>query len=115
MQKINELLKEEITKVITYELQNPKIQGFISVTDVDTTNNLEYANVKLSIFAYGNKDEKAEEEIFNNILHSAGYIRQKVCEAVDLQKMPYLQFELDRGQQYANEVNELLNKIKGNK
>ena len=47
--KINSEIEKAISEIITYDLKNPAITGIISVTKVDTTNDLEYCKVYVSI------------------------------------------------------------------
>ncbi len=106
MDKINAEMQKAISEVITYNLQNPNINGIITVTKVDTSNNLEYAKVYVSIMTPGDK-----QDVFNSILHSAGYIRKEVCRKLDLRKMPFLEFNLDMGIEYTAQINELIKDI----
>ena len=56
MYKIDEQLKEEISKIISLELKNPHVTGMISVTHVKTTPDLRYAQVFVSMI--GEKSRK---------------------------------------------------------
>ena len=66
-------------------MKNPLIKGLITVTKVDTTVDLEQCKVYLSIF-----EEKDREEVFNQIKHSAGFIRSLIAKRVNLRiLLPY--------------------------
>ena len=105
--KINSEIEKAISEIITYELKNPAITGIISVTKVDTTNDLEYCKVYISIFT-PNGDK---EDVFNQIKHSAGFIRKELCNKVDLRKVPYLTFYLDDSFEYGNKIESKLDEI----
>ena len=81
------------------------IKGLITVTKVDTTADLEQCKVYLSIF-----EQETKEEVFNQIKHSAGFIRRELAKAVDLRKVPYLTFYLDESFAYGK-IDETINKI----
>ena len=104
--KINAEIQKALSEILTYEIKNPLITGIISVIKVDTTTDLEYCKVYLSIFTKDN-----EEDVFNQIKHSAGFIRKELTKKIDLRKVPYLQFYLDKGAEYANEIDEAIKKI----
>ena len=48
---------------------------------------------------------------FNEILHSAGYIRKELCHKMNLRKMPYLEFMLDDSYEYGDKIDRLIDKI----
>ena len=79
--KINSEIQKYISEIFREDLQNPNINGLITVVKVDTSADLGVSKIYLSI--YGAKDEK---EVFNEILHSAGYIRKELCHKMNLRK-----------------------------
>lgn len=105
--KINSEIEKALSEIITYELKNPLITGIISVTKVDTTPDLDYCKVYVSIFTPGGD----REEVFNQIKHSAGFIRKELCHKVDLRKVPYLTFYLDDSYAYSENIENKLEEI----
>ena len=69
--KVNAELQKAISEVLTYEMKNPLITGIITVTRVETTQDLDFAKVYVSIFTKDNV-----QDVFNQILHSARFIRK---------------------------------------
>ena len=67
---------------------------------------LDQSKVYLSIY-----EEETREEVFNQIKHSAGFIRRELAKAVDLRKVPYLNFFLDDRYNYGQKIEEAINKI----
>ena len=104
--KINSEIEKAISEIITYDLKNPAITGIISVTKVDTTTDLDQSKIYLSIF-----EEENREEVFNQIKHSAGFIRRELAKAVDLRKVPFLTFYLDDSFEYGSKIDQTINKI----
>lgn len=104
--KINAEIQKAVSEIITYNLKNPLITGIISVMKVETTTDLEYSKIYLSIFTNDNK-----EDVFNQIKHSAGYIRKELAKRVDLRKVPYLQFYMDKSAEYTDEINNAIKVI----
>ena len=105
--KINSEIEKAVSEILTYEMKNPGITGIISVTKVDTTPDLEYCKIYVSIFTPGGD----KEEVFNQIRHSAGYIRKALCKKLDLRIVPFLTFYLDETADYGERIDETLNKI----
>ena len=104
--RINSEIEKAINEIIEYEIKNPKITGIITVTKCETTMDLDICKVYVSIFSPDNK-----QEIFDEIKHSARFIRQEVCKKVLLRKMPYLEFILDEGQEYNERIEKAIEQI----
>ena len=105
--KINSEIEKAVSEILTYEMKNPGITGIISVTKVDTTPDLEYCKIYVSIFTPGGD----KEEVFNQIKHSAGFIRRELCKKVDLRKVPFLTFYLDDSYNYGETIDNKLEEI----
>lgn len=104
--RVNSEIQKAISYIISNELKNPLIKGLITVTKVDTTTDLDQSKIYLSIF-----DEETREEVFNQIKHSAGFIRRELARAVDLRKVPFLTFYLDTSYDYGQKIEETIAKI----
>ena len=108
--RVNSEIQKAISYIIQTEIKNPLIKGLITVTKVDTTNDLDQCKVYLSIY-----EDETKEEVFNQIKHSAGFIRRELAKAIDLRKVPYLNFFLDDSYSYGQKIEETINKINENK
>ena len=104
--RVNSEIQKAISYIIANEIKNPLIKGLITVTKVDTTADLDQCKVYLSIF-----EEDTKDEVFNQIKHSAGFIRRELARAVDLRKVPFLTFYLDESVAYGSKIDETINKI----
>lgn len=104
--RVNSEIQKAISYIIANEIKNPLIKGLITVTKVDTTADLEQSKIYLSIF-----EEQTRDEVFNQIKHSAGFIRKELARAVDLRKVPFLTFYLDDSFEYGSKIDETINKI----
>ena len=106
IEKINAEIQKAISQIITYEMSNPKIVGIITISKVDTTPDLDYARVYVSIL-----DKESRMEVFNQIRHSANFIRREVAKKVLLRKMPFLEFKLDESFEYRQRIDAVLDEI----
>ncbi len=104
---INSEIQKAVSEIINYELQNPKVNGIISVLKVDTLSDLEYTKIYLRIFT-----PESKEDVFNAIKHSAGFIRRELSKKVDLRKVPYLQFYLDNSAEEISKIEKLISETK---
>ena len=109
--KINSEIQKELSKLISYKLEDPRLDGvFVSVLDVDTSPDLSHAKIKLSIFP-----DNKKEQTFYIIKNSVPFLRREIAKNVKLRITPELVFCLDEGMSNENRINELLKGIKNDR
>ena len=102
--KINSEIQKELSSLIAYKLKDPRLEGvFVTVLDVDTTNELSYSKIKISVFP-----EEKREQTFNIIKSSIPFLRRELAKNVKLRITPQLVFSLDDGINYEQRITELL-------
>lgn len=87
MEKVNMLLKKEISEIISEEF-NISRDNFITVSFVDTTTDLSQANVYVSAL-------KDEDSILESLNKSSGHIRFILGKKIRMKKTPKLTFKKD--------------------
>ena len=54
--RVNGLLRQEISQLVAWELRDPRLSGIVSITQVDTSADLRHARVFVSVL--GNREGK---------------------------------------------------------
>ena len=103
-------INDDIQRVISAKLRDikdPRVQqGMISVTRVETTGDLRYCKVWLSVMGLENEKE------FRRGIKSAGpWLRRELGAVLNLRYTPELVFELDHSIEYGAHINEVLNSL----
>ena len=106
---INEELKKEISRVLTFELKNSKVTGLVSVTKAKITPDFKYAKVYVSIL-----NSKSIGKTMEGLKESSGFIRSQVAKNINLRITPELIFELDDSLEYGAKIDSILNELKKN-
>lgn len=106
MNRIDEELKKEISNIINYELNNPKVTGLISVTKVKVTPDLRFARVYISMI-----NEKNQKATLAALKQSAGYIRTLIAKKINLRMTPEIIFEFDESIEYGAKIDSIINEI----
>ncbi|MFI3173856.1 MAG: 30S ribosome-binding factor RbfA [Bacillota bacterium] len=105
--RINDEILKEVSQIIRGELKDPRIGVLTSVISVDTTDDLKYCKIFVSVL--GNDDEK------NNVMvalkNAAGFVRRLLAQRINLRATPELTFKLDESAEYAIHMDQLLNEI----
>jgi len=105
-----ERINEDIQRVLATSLRNikdPRVkQGIISITSVDTTGDLRYAKVYLSVFGL-----TSEKEFLKGLKSASGYLRHELGQSLTLRYTPELLFELDKSIERGSRINNILNTL----
>ena len=86
-------------------IKDPRVKqgGLISVTHVETTGDLRYAKVWLSVL--GDLNEK---EFMRGLRSAGGWLRRELGSALSLRAVPELVFELDHSIEHGAHITRLL-------
>lgn len=107
IEKIQELMKQEISQIILQELKDPRI-GFVTVTQVEITGDLRNAKVYVSLMG----NEEQIKDCWRGLQSPLGFIRREIGQRIRLRVTPELSFQLDKSLDYSAHIQELLLKIK---
>lgn len=89
-EQLASVLREAVQEVLSRGLNDPRVSGLITVTGLDLSPDLEYANVRVSILP-----ADRQQLSFHGIKAAGAYIRREVGEKVKNRKLPRFNFELD--------------------
>lgn len=104
-QRLNILLREEIADIIMKKVKDPRL-GFVTVTDVELSDDLKIARVFISTL----KDEERAAAV--EILNAAkGLIRSEVAKRVRVKVIPSLEFRIDTSIARGDRIDRLLREI----
>ena len=87
--RINEEIQRELASLIP-NVKDPRVSGLISVTAVDTTPDLRYAKIYISVL---NKSDCAQ--VLKGLKSASGYLRRELGHALQLRYTPELTFVRD--------------------
>jgi ribosome-binding factor A len=91
-ERVNELLREEISAIVQRELKDPRLGGLISITSVESSPDFRHARVFVSVL--GSEDERTSSLIALNA--GARFIRHALRDRLEsLRIVPELSFRTD--------------------
>ena len=91
-EKVARVVKEAVSSAIRDGLNDPRIEGFVSVTRVELSADLRNADVYISIFG---SDEAAQRRTFQALTHARSRVQRFVADELDSKFCPVLHFKLD--------------------
>ncbi len=105
--RINDLMRAELSTLISRELKDPRVAGMVSVMRVETTTDLKQARVFISV--YGTDEDQKSTLV---ALRSAmGFLRREVAHRVILRHTPELEFVLDKSLEQGDRILRLINQV----
>ena len=87
--RINEEIQRELASLIP-NVKDPRVTGMISVTAVETTPDLRWAKVYVSML-----DKSSAAQVVKGLKSAAGYLRRELGRALNLRYTPELMFVED--------------------
>ena len=103
--RINEEIQRELATLIR-SVKDPRVTGMITITAVETTPDLRYAKVFVSML-----DKSDAKEVIKGLKSAAGYLRRELGHALNLRYTPELSFVADDSMAQGAHILELIEKL----
>ncbi len=105
IQRLNHTYQEEISKILMTEVKDQDIK-FVTITDVDITNDLSFAKVYFTVF-----EQDKIKETSDALNGAAPFIRSCLAERINIRHTPELKFIYDKSIEYGNHIEEIIDEI----
>jgi ribosome-binding factor A len=105
--RINDEIRKEAAEILRAELKDPRIGAMTTVTGTQTTNDLKYCKVFVSILG----DEAKKAEVLVGLKNSAPYLRKMLALRLNLRHTPEISFVLDASLEYGMKMDLLFRDI----
>ena len=104
--RINEEIQRELASLLR-ELKDPRVhKTMLSITRVETTPDLRYAKVYVSLL-----DEEYTRETLAGLKSSSGYLRRELGRNLQLRYTPELQWQADNSITHGAHILDILSKL----
>lgn len=107
LMRINEELQRELSEIIRTELKDPRLGVLTTVLAVETTQDLKYAKVFISVLG----DQEQKNATMEGIRNASGFIRKELAHRVNLRNTPEFSFHLDESVEYAMKISKLIDEV----
>jgi ribosome-binding factor A len=106
-ERLAALIQESVAAAVATSVKDPRI-GFVTVTGVSVSPDGTHAVVRVSVM--GAEEEKTRA--LEGLDSARGYLRGHLARTLSLRSIPELRFELDRGLEHAQRINQILADLK---
>ncbi len=104
--RVDELLRQEIGAILSREVADPRV-GFATVTDVETTPDLQHAKVWVSVIG----DAEERRATLKALDGAMGYVRRELGVRLRLRRVPALHIVLDSSMEHGTRVLQILDEL----
>ena len=103
--RVAEQMKKELGDIIGNKVKDPRV-GFVTVSGVDVTGDLQQATVYITVL-----NGESRDETLKALGKASGFIRSEIGQRIRLRKTPEISFEYDESVEYGNKIDRLLHQI----
>src|SRR5512137_2947901 len=104
--RISEEIKRDLSAIIKDHIKDPRLPEFISIIAVDTTKDLRYAKVYVSVLG----DDKQKKEAAEALRSAAGFLRRELGKTLTVRMIPELIFKIDSSIEESIRMSSLIDK-----
>lgn len=104
--RVAEQMKKELGDILSRKIKDPRV-GFVTITDVEVTGDLQQATIYLTIL--GSENDK--KETLQGLSKAKGFIRSEIGTRIRLRKTPELFFEIDETIETGNRIESLIRNL----
>jgi ribosome-binding factor A len=123
-QRVADQIQRDLATLIQMEVNDPRV-GMVSVTGVDVSKDLAYANVHVTVLNSltddgdinestlkqpGELDRLEVEESIKALNKASGYLRTLLARRLKIRSVPKLQFFFDQSVERGNQLSSLIDK-----
>ncbi len=102
-ERVGEQMKQEIMDIVNNKVKDPRV-GFLTITDVELTNDLSHAKVYLTVLG----SKKEVDNTFKALEKAKGFIKSELGSRMRLRIIPDLTFEYDESIEYGNTIERMI-------
>ena len=106
-ERVAHLMQRELADILRTRMRDPRLSQWVSVTDVEVTNDLSMARVYVSILPTGEERARALDALQG----AAGFVRHELAPRLGLREVPVIRFLLDSSIERGARVEDLLKRI----
>jgi len=105
--RVANVIRQIVSETLLTDMNDPRL-GFLTVTDVELSEDLRLADVRISVMG----DDSQREQGMRTIRHAHGRLQEKVADGLDLKFCPALRFHLDESVRRSVALSELISRAR---
>ena len=107
IKRVNHLIRQEISELLQRQVKDPRLDSFVTITEVTTSPDLRYAKVFVSCIG----SEEKQEETLRVLTAASGFFRAELARRLRLRHIPELDFQWDDSIQRGAYILDLIDQV----
>lgn len=104
--RVEDLIRAELSELLLREVKDPRVR-LASISTVQVSRDLRYATIAVSVLG----SDAERQGCVAALDHAKGFLRSRLADRLTTRVTPELRFELDRGPEYSQRINEILESL----
>lgn len=105
IERINHMIMEEVSKILMLEVKDERFK-FVTVTDCDTSNDLSYCKIYVTVL-----EQEKRDETLKALNNASGFIRGELAKRIEIRNIPELKFIYDESVFYGEKIDKIIDEI----
>jgi len=105
--RVRKTLMKELSDILCRGVKDPRIEGVVSITDIELPSDFSLAKIYVSIYG----SEAQQQQVMEALKDNAPKMRKEIGKRIRLRNTPELHFYLDNSLERGSKITELINKI----
>lgn len=105
--RINGEVQKELSRIISMEVKDPRINTMTSVVSVEVTPDLKFAKVYISVLG----DDESKESTKAGLKKASPFIRSQLAKRLNLRNTPELTFVIDQSIEYGVNMSKKIDEV----
>jgi ribosome-binding factor A len=105
--QVEHLIRAELSELLSRQVNDPRLKGLVTVTDVSTSPDLKQARIFISIMG----DAEEQGEVFQGLNSACSFLRHELAKRVSLRHIPELSFEKDDSIERGIRLSQLIEQV----
>ena len=107
IERVNTLIRKEVSELIQHEIRDPRLDEFVAITDVNTSTDLKYAKIFVSCLS----GKEGKQKILGVLNAANGFLRSELARKVRLRHIPELSFHWDDSIEHGDRILRLIDEV----
>jgi len=107
IERVNNLIRQEISELLQRQVKDPRLSTFVSVTEVITSPDLRYAKV----FVSGLSSPEERRETLKVLTGASSFFRKELAKSLRLRRIPELSFHWDDSIERGDRLMRLIDQV----
>lgn len=108
MERLKDTFVEKISEILHDDIKDKDVK-FVTITEVRINNDLSVAKVFFTSL------EEDRKKVLESLNKASGFIRSRLCEKIQLRKMPEIHFVYDESVEYGQRIDDIIERINNEK